>query len=129
MWTSVGGQPGRGRSGADSRRDQGKTIQKPSAGANDMRRKLLLMTVGTIAATLFSMGILAQAGAQGNPAGSSASNADKINMVKKACANGALTKEECAAKIAALQGGPSARGNTSPRNNNLAPGNSWTAGG
>jgi len=87
-----------------------------------MRRKLLLMTVSTIAATLFPMGMLVQAGAQGNPAGSSASNADKINMVKKACANGALTKEECAAKIAALQGGASAGGNAS------APGNAWGRG-
>jgi len=104
-----------------------------------MRRKLLMMTVSTIAALLFSM-VIPEAGAQVNPGSNSASKADKINMVKRACANGALTKEECAAKLAALQGGGSAQRNSSAPgktsaenslagNNTSARGNGSTAGG
>jgi len=104
-----------------------------------MRRKFLIMTVSAITAMLLSM-VISAAGAPGNPGGNSASKADKINMVKRACANGALTKEECAAKLAALQGGASAQGNSSaPKensagnnlagNNASAPGSGSTAGG
>ena len=89
-----------------------------------MRRKLLLMTVSTIVVALFSIDVFAQ-GAPASSAGSSAGSADKINMVKRACANGALTKEECAAKMAALQAGASGRTGGSAPNNVPPQGNAY----
>lgn len=64
-----------------------------------MRLKFLILHV-----LAFGMAS-AQQGVQTNSAPGAAGKAEKIRMLQRACANGALTKEECAAKMAAIQGG------------------------